>query len=149
MMRMSRNTIKEMIKWLLLILLVLCCNLFVMRLAIVHGASMEPTLQQYDFLVVWQLGYTPEKDDIVVTTRENPLKQNIIKRVVAVGGETISYEWNGETVTVTVPEGQVFLQGDNSAHSTDSRALGCFEEDAICGKVVLRIFPFTRMAVFE
>lgn len=146
---MSRDTIKEIAKWLLLIVLVLGCNLFVMRLAIVHGISMEPTLQQNDFLVVWQLGYAPETGDIVVTTADNSLQQNVIKRVVAVGGETTSYEWNGKTVMVTVPEGHVFLQGDNWLHSTDSRELGCFAEEDICGKVVLRIFPFTKITVFE
>ena len=146
---MSKKTIKEAANWLLLFLLVLGCNLFVVRLAIVHGVSMEPTLQQYDFLVVWQLGYTPEKGDIVVTTRDNPLKQNVIKRVAGIGGETVVYEQNGGAVSVTVPKGQVFLMGDNLDHSTDSRALGCFSEKDICGKVILRIFPFTKIALYE
>lgn len=146
---MRQKTIKGMIKWLLLILLVLGCNLFVARLAIVFGPSMEPTLQQYDFLVVWQLGYTPEKGDIVVTTADNPLQQNIIKRIVAVEGETISFERNGEAVTVTVPKGQVFLMGDNREHSTDSRELGCFAVEDICGKAVARIFPFTKITILD
>lgn len=146
---MSKKTIKEIVWWLILILLVVGCNLFVARLAIVHGPSMEPTLQQYDFLVVWQWGYEPEKDDIVVTTANNSLKQNIIKRVIAVGGETVSYERDGETVRVTVPDGQVFLRGDNRAQSTDSRELGCFTEEEICGKVVARIFPFNQITIYE
>ena len=146
---MNPKTIKEVAKWLAWILLVLGCNLFVVRLAIVYGPSMEPTLKQYDFLVVWQLGYTPETGDIVVTTKDNQLKQNIIKRVVAVGGETVSFERNGETVTVTVPAGQVFLQGDNLEHSTDSRDLGCFAMEDVCGKVVARIFPFAKVTVYE
>lgn len=145
---MDIKTIKEIAKWLVLIVLVLCCNLFVVRLAIVYGPSMEPTLKQYDFLVVWQLGYTPEKGDIVVTSADNQLEQNIIKRVLAVGDETVSFERNGEEVTLTVPEGQVFLQGDNREYSTDSRDLGCFTVQDIQGKVVARIFPFTQITIF-
>lgn len=146
---MSDRKIKSIVKWLLLILMVLGCNLLVARLAIVYGPSMEPTLRQYDFLIVWQLGYTPKEGDIVVTTRDNQLGQNIIKRVTAVEGEQVSFEQNGETVTVTVPEGHVFLMGDNREYSTDSRVLGCFAVEDICGKVVARIFPFDQITVYE
>lgn len=148
-MKMNQKTIKGMMKWLLLILLILGFNLFVVRLAIVYGPSMEPTLKQYDFLVVWQLGYTPEAGDIVVTTSDNQSGQNIIKRVVAVAGEQVSFTQNGEMTVVTVPKGQVFLMGDNRDYSTDSRELGCFSVEDICGKVVARIFPFDRITVFD
>lgn len=136
---------KSLLCWLLLIAAVLGCNFFVARLAFVYGASMEPTLQQYDCLVVWQAGYVPKAGDIVVTTADNQLGQSIIKRVVATEGQSFSYEQGGQQIEGIVPEGQVFLMGDNREHSKDSRELGCFAVEEIMGRAVLRIFPFTKI----
>ena len=139
---------KSFLKWLMLVVLVVCCNLFVVRLAIVFGQSMEPTLQQYEFVVVWQLGYVPESGDIVVTTADNEVGQSVIKRVAATEGQKVSYEQDGEVVELIVPQGQVFLLGDNQPQSMDSRELGCFAVEDIKGHVVARIFPFNKLTVF-
>lgn len=144
----ERNTRKGFWRWLLLIAAVICCNFFVVRIAIVYGASMEPTLKQYDFVLVWQWNYQPKRGDVVVTTAENGLGQSIIKRVAAVEGQTVTYEQDGRTVELIIPKGQVFLIGDNGSQSVDSRKLGCFDIEEIRGRVILRIFPFTKIACF-
>ena len=141
----ERSTRRGFWGWLLLIVAVICCNFFVVRIAIVYGASMEPTLKQYDFVLVWQWNYQPNRGDIVVTTAENELGQSIIKRVAAVEGQTVTYEQDGKTVELIVSKGQVFLMGDNRSQSVDSRKLGCFDIEEIRGKVILRIFPFTKI----
>lgn len=139
---------KHLFHWLLLIAAVVFCNLFVVRLAIVYGASMEPVLQQYDFVVVWQWGYEPKTGDIVVTTADNELGQSIIKRIAATEGQTYTYEQDGVQMELTVPEGQVFLTGDNAQQSVDSREIGCFDAEDIRGRVIFRVFPFTKIRKF-
>ena len=50
----------------------------------------------------------------------------------------------------TVPEGQIFVLGDNRHHAIDSRMrdLGCIDNDKIIGQVVMKIYPITRFSVY-
>ena len=147
-MKADKNELRWLFKWVVLIVLIWICNMHVLRLTIVHGISMEPTLEPYDLLVVWQWDYVPQKDDIVVTTANNSVGQSLIKRVAALEGEQVFIEQDGTSIMMLVPEGYVYLTGDNDEHSTDSRTLGCFAVEDIRGKVVVRIFPFTKIATF-
>lgn len=134
--------------------IVLLINLFVCKLAVVSGSSMYPTLYERDYLLVWMLGYTPKDGDIVVINTEKDgvmHGEKLVKRIIASGGEHVSIDYAENTVTVdgkllaepylnyeeddpmlpvyedtdlTVPEGYVFVMGDNRNHSGDSRASG-------------------------
>lgn len=140
-----------------------------LRIVSVDGSSMDPTLQQGDRLVISNLFYTPENGDIVVTTAQNGLNKPLVKRIIAVGGQTVDLDESGrilvngllleedyldgavtdpgdQTFPLTVPEGSLFLLGDNREHSTDSRSsvLGMISEDEIEGRVLFRFFPFSR-----
>lgn len=147
----------------MVVFIVIICNIFVLRLTIVYGSSMEPTLKQHDFVLIWQLGYSPGIGDIIVTNSHNPLGQCIIKRVIAVGGQKVCIcqgqvyvdgtllgeEYLEETdiktydmPEIVVPDGQVFLLGDNRLQSKDSRTIGCVPVENIMGKVIVRLFPF-------
>lgn len=140
---------------------------FGFRLVGVNGTSMNPTLQHGDWLTVNAVPTKVEKGDIVVITQPNYLNEPIIKRVIAKGGDTVDIDFIEHTVKVndlvlyepyiaeptanmgdyvypmTVPEGCVFVMGDNRNDSLDSRfkSIGFIDERYILGKVGIRLFP--------
>jgi signal peptidase I len=125
---------------------------------------MEPTLHDGDALVIDTLTYRfadPAVGDIVVATAPDT-GQSVVKRVVATSGDLIGIEdgvlmRNGRAVDepyanqdqmsgyywgpVTVPEGMVFLLGDNRLESVDSRSYGPVPVDAVEGRYVFRVWP--------
>ncbi len=142
--------------------------IFLFRLVDVDGTSMETTLHDSERLVLSCLPYTPERGDIVVISQGTE-KEPLIKRVIGLAGDTVSVSaesgevyLNGEVLEepyihvstatelmqgeVTVPEGMVFVMGDNRSAgcSLDSRTFGCVEEDRLIGKVVYRVGPLSR-----
>ena len=142
---------------------------FVIRLIGVDGHSMVPTLQDGDrLLVLNSLLYDDyQYGDIVVLRKDTFLDEPIVKRVIATAGQTVDIDFNTGSVYVdgallkenyineltyleegtefplTVPEGSVFLMGDNRNHSSDSRdeRLGPVDERLIIGKAVFLLFP--------
>ncbi len=142
---------------------------FGVRLIGVSGSSMFPTLENGDKILVSHVMYTPEQGDIVVLTKESFMTEPIVKRVIATGGDTIDLDFengivyvNGEalqedyinevmtyecagdmTYPQTVPEGCIFVMGDNRNGSSDSRVstLGMVDTRYILGKVITRVLP--------
>ncbi len=140
---------------------------FGVRITEVFGHSMEPTLQWGDRVAVQILGYKPERGDIVVTDSLTKYGETLIKRIIATEGDTVDIDFESGAVTVngqqleepyisgptylrydvefpvTVPEGCVFVMGDNRSYSLDSRStdVGFIDEKAIFGKVLLRLAP--------
>ena len=138
--------------------------LFLGRLTPVDGTSMEPTLQDWDWMVVRSIGYTPRQGDVVVLSKEfDDVEGPIVKRIVAVSGQRVDIDYAAGAVSVdgraleedyilepmtqrhwqtvtslTVPEGCIFVLGDNRNVSNDSRnpALG-----AVDARYVLGGFP--------
>lgn len=129
------------------------------------GDSMSPTLHDGDALVIQKVSYwfaDPAIGEIVVATAPDT-GESVVKRVVAVGGDSIGIEdgvlvRNGVAVDepyadhremdgyfwgpVDVPAGHVFLLGDNRLESHDSRNYGPVSVDAIDGKYLTRLWPF-------
>lgn len=141
---------------------------FFFRTATVSGRSMLPTLSNGDMLMVTAFDNTHEAGDIVVITQPNAFNEPIIKRIVAVGGQTVdidfeegivyvdgqpekvTYTLNSPTYAqedfsgpVTIPKGYLFVMGDNRNDSTDSRSnmVGLIDERYVYGTVVGRLSP--------
>lgn len=158
---------------------------YVFGTATVKGDSMLPTLCDEEQLLLLQVPLSPDNGDIVIInaqestlvaedgslyTREG-LGKVIVKRVIAVGGQTLDIDFeegivyldqkplyeeyiNMPTTTpyfgsafsypLTVPEGYVFVMGDNRDVSKDSRYpdVGLIRETDIVGKVILRTHPW-------
>ena len=148
---------------------------FFFRIIQVDGASMVPTLQNGDKLIVWGAGYEPQRGDVVIVDSYTAYGKPLVKRVIAKGGDTISIDYASGIVTVngevldedyiaeptylgydvgfpyTVPEGTVFVMGDNRNNSLDSRSsyVGCIDERDILGKVLVCFLPFSDFGVVK
>ena len=142
---------------------------FLLRMVTVSGGSMQNTLYTGDRLVVLNAMFCDfQPGDIVVADAYNAsLSDTIVKRIIAVEGQTVDIDFFSGTVYVdgipqlepyakeptlttggtefplTLGEGEVFLMGDNRNHSTDSRsyALGPVKEDYLQGEVVFLLLP--------
>ena len=145
---------------------------FVFRLVDVDGESMLNTLFNHDKVFVTSLLYEPHDGDIVVISHGQEYNKPIIKRVIATEGQTIRIDYDKGNVIVdgviidepyireamlykevfdnpipdVVPEGMVFVMGDNRNNSLDSRSqrVGLINKDDIIGKAQAVIFPFDR-----
>ena len=149
------------------ILLVL---LLVLRVVIVSGTSMLPTLVGGDYLLLIStpLYHSPEYGDIIVASKDSfENGEPIIKRVIAVEGQTVDIDFQTGTVYVdgaalqepyinnattldegtklplVVDEGCVFVLGDNRGRSQDSRspAIGLIDNREILGKALFLFLP--------
>ena len=135
----------------------------------VSGDSMNPTLEDKDILVLVK-GENMETGDLCAFYWQNKL---LIKRIIGSPGDVITLDENG-VVTVNgktldepyvdelalgecdirfpyqVPENRYFVLGDHRAVSIDSRSsvIGCVEKSQILGRVILRVWPLDRLAVF-
>ena len=139
---------------------------FCFRLIDVDGRSMEPTLINTDKVIVTNLFYTPNNGDVVVISHGEKYDKPLIKRVIATEGQTLDIDFEnykiyvdgvlidepyiqGETIEGNadildvVPEGKVFVLGDNRPVSLDSRSreVGLIDEESIIGKAQFVIIP--------
>lgn len=141
--------------------------MFVGRVIGVDGTSMYPTLHDYDKLIISNVFYKPDNGDIVVLQTDTFGEDPIVKRVIATEGQTVDIDFNEGIVyvdgvaldepyvnsptnkredfngAVTVPEGCIFVMGDNRNASTDSRSnsVGMVDERCVIGKVYVVAIP--------
>ena len=149
------------------IILILVVFSFTLRIVGVNGDSMKPTLKNGEWLTVKAVNKTINKGDIVIVTQPNALNEPLIKRVIASGGDTIDINFktgdvivNGEIIDepyiyeethnkgnfegpITIPEGYIFVMGDNRNDSLDSRfnVIGLIDERYVLGVVEYRLSP--------
>ncbi|OGK11441.1 signal peptidase I [Candidatus Roizmanbacteria bacterium RIFCSPHIGHO2_01_FULL_37_16] len=140
----------------------------------VKGASMEPSFESGEYIMTSKITYKfrkPHRGDVIVfKSLKNP-DIDYIKRIIGLPGDKIEIKnsdvfvndlkltegyifdktnlWEGgfiqENVPIVVPEGSIFVMGDNRPRSSDSREFGPVPLDAIIGEVFYRYFPTEKM----
>lgn len=197
-----KQFIKEWGLFLLTMSAILLSSIFVWFNVTVDGHSMDPTLADGEKLFVVRVSKI-DRFDIVVAdeTDKNGESKKIVKRVIGMPGDTITYDndtlyVNGQkteepyldeyrklfakdklqstysysklfqqlaeqspsftadrtgssSFTVTVPEGQYYLLGDDRIVSKDSRAVGTFKKEAIIGEIKFRFWPFNKIGTVD
>ena len=173
------NARAEVYDWIQCIIfaLVFCVLLFVFgaRMVNVVGHSMVPTLEQNDKVIISNLFYHPKQGDIVVLRKQTLMDEPIVKRIIATEGQTVDIDFDDGVVyvdgkaldepyvntptnlsydmtfPVTVPEGKLFVLGDNRNDSLDSRStdIGFINENKVLGKVVFRFYPFDKIEIIK
>lgn len=166
-MSVNRGIYEWMQSVVLAIILCILVFIFLFRVVNVDGTSMVPTLQDRDKIVVSRLFYKPKQGDIVVLTQRRFSDRPIVKRIIAVGGQTVDIDFGSGTVMVDgvaldepyvaeptyrqmdmdfpvyVDEGCIFVMGDNRNRSTDSRdkRIGVVDKGCIIGRLLFRLLP--------
>ena len=110
----------------------------------VSGISMQPTLKDHQHVLVskayWLIGSIHDKDIVVLNDPTGP--GHIIKRVMWMAGENVDYRWRPDSAPASdkpypVPEGCIYVLGDNRPFSEDSRKFGFVDMKQVIGKVVV------------
>ncbi|KAI5630756.1 peptidase s24-like domain-containing protein [Phthorimaea operculella] len=123
-----------------------CAFEYVGDFVMCSGPSMEPTLETNNILFTEHI--TPrlqrlKRGDIVIAKSPTNPKQNICKRIVALPGDSIKGAFPRRSKIV--PRGHVWLEGDNSSNSADSRVYGPVPIALIRSRVVCRVWPFDKI----
>ncbi len=160
---------------LLIVVVVIPIRVFIISPFIVDGASMHPTFENLDYLIVDEFLYAfraPERGDVIVFRYPGDPSIFYIKRIVGLPNETISI--NHGIITITSASGQnislaepyivnedatytknvslnseeYFVLGDNRPNSSDSRVWGPLPRKDIIGRVDLRLLPISESGFF-
>ena len=158
--------IKSIVPYIVILILVMILKTYVITPIRVKGNSMYPTLEDKDIMILDIISYKlkgVKRFDIVVIDQGDEL---IIKRVIGLPGDKIEYKYNElyvngkqvkdpfatnigftEDVSITIPEGEYYVLGDNRYNSLDSRVFGTFNKKQILGKTDLIVYPFNRFGL--
>lgn len=158
--------------------LALFIRFFVAAPYIVQGASMLPTFQDLNYLIIDRVTYNledPKRGDVIVFDLPQNTSKALIKRVIGLPGETVIVQGNAITiindehpqgfqldepylseenlggaanVSMTLDKDQYFVLGDNRKVSADSRIWGTLPREDIVGRVFIRLFPVGGISVF-
>ncbi|KXH86894.1 signal peptidase I [Sporosarcina sp. HYO08] len=173
---MSKNSRKELMSWIRSIaiacILAIVIRQFLFTPVIVSGQSMEPTFEDANKIIISKI-HKIERFDLIVFHAPNS-DNDFIKRVIGLPGDKIIMKNDHLTIngkeyredyiqpnkdrtfkgqkytqdfTVEVPEGCLYVLGDNRRNSTDSRVLGCIDEKSVVGTVKFRFYPLKEIGV--
>lgn len=157
--------LKDSISFIVIILTIILVRLFIVTPVRVDGPSMNDTLHDGDILLLDKYDNKYERFEIVVF---NYNSERLIKRVIGLPGEVISYKnnklyINGNEIEdnyglgytedfelkdlnlTKIPDNEYLVMGDNRNDSLDSRYFGTISKDKILGSVKYRLFPFNKL----
>lgn len=158
--------IREIIPYLIIILIVITLRTFIVTPIVVSGESMVPTLDGGELMLLKKYDTDYDRFDIVVVNKSVE-GDNLIKRVIGLPGDTIRYRNNklyindeiiedtyayGKTENfreITLGNDEYFLMGDNREISLDSRSLGIIKKQEIEGTVGIIMYPFSKFGNVE
>jgi signal peptidase I len=174
----KENFFSEILKFTFIALvIVLPIRLFIAQPFIVSGASMDPTFQTGEYLIVNQISYrlgNPQRGEVVVFRYPQDETKYFIKRLIGLPGETVIIDGTSviiknqqypdgftlnepyisptnakeDTLTKILKADEYFVMGDNRAESFDSRSWGILPRNLIIGTPFIRLFPVTKVGVF-
>ena len=145
---------------------------------LVSGDSMLPTLHENDYLIINKIGYKigePKNGDVIVfksdLEKNDGTTKDLVKRIIGVAGDKVvikdgkvylndklldeTYLSEGMDTTgdvdIVVPEGKLFVLGDNREVSLDSRyeQVGLVDVNDVEGKVLVRLYPFNDISLIK
>jgi signal peptidase I len=174
----KENFLKEIVKFTLIALaIVVPIRTYIAQPFIVSGASMDPTFQSGEYLIIDQLTYhfnEPQRGDVVIFRYPRDPSTFFIKRIIGLPGEKISMN-NGiitiinkdnpkgiilpdshisdtrkslDTLSVTLGSTEYFVMGDNRRESSDSRVWGPLERKYIIGRPAVSLIPISKAEIF-
>lgn len=152
--------------------------LFILTPNQVKGASMEPTFKSGDYILTSRVTYKmrpPQRGDVVVFHSPKNPDIEYIKRIVGLPGDKLLVEdsnifingkllqenyiaartnlWDGgfikNGVLYTIPDGELFVMGDNRPRSSDSREFGPISIESVIGQVFFRYFPSDKIGAIN
>lgn len=174
----EKNSWSELIKFAVYAaLIVIPLRLFIAEPFIVSGASMVPTFQNGQYLIVDELSYRLDnisRGDVVVFHYPKDTKKYYIKRMIGLPGETVTINDKGimisnssnpdgfilsepyisstpphqDPIKVTLKEDEYFVLGDNRPFSSDSRYWGTVPKKDLVGRAIIRLFPLNLISIF-
>ncbi|MDR2957793.1 MAG: signal peptidase I [Coriobacteriales bacterium] len=180
----KRSLARELLSFVATIAFVVCLTaafkLFVIDIYSVPTGSMSPTISVDDRIIAEKVSryFSPiQAGDIITFT--DPIREGriLVKRVIAVGGQTVDLidgvvyvnnkalvepytlgrpslplrTANGVTIEYPyrIPEGQIWVMGDNRTDSLDSRYFGTIDERSVSGRSILVLWPFEHFGTFD
>lgn len=139
----------------------------------IESHSMRPNFEEGQFILVNKLAFklgAPERGDVVIFHNPNNTKEDYIKRVIGLPGDTVevrgqmvyinnrplpeeyplnSFAPNSQFGPLVVEADRLFVMGDNRGNSTDSRAFGTLSEDLVVGKAWVRVWPASEFGLIQ
>ena len=159
----GKKIVKEIIPYIVILIVVILIRTFLVTPVVVSGPSMKPTLEGGEVMILNKNGSIDRFDVIVAQIEKDGQIEDIIKRVIALPGETISCEDGivyvndkkqeedySKGIThdfekVELKDNEYFVMGDNREDSLDSRRIGPLNVEQIKGTTKLVVYPFSKV----
>ena len=158
------------------LIIIIPIRYFIAQPFFVKGASMEPTYQQGDYLIVDELSYKfhePQRGDVIIFKFPEDTSQFFIKRIIGLPGEMLAikdtnvviknkeypegflleeayiFDATKDVLEIRLDDNEYFVMGDNRGASHDSRRWGPLNKTFVLGKVFVRAWPFNKFEIIE